>query len=275
MKKLIFFLLIFFSILIFSLSFWSPGIRRAIESYWNWRGSYQSPPAGGSFQDDNPDIFAIGGIIPHHLLASNIIADFFEKLSVQNPKTIILIGPNHSEKGEGKALTDSTPGESILTPRGWEEWGIEIDNEVLKNEHSVSDIITFIKQHLPETSIFPIVLSNKISIEEIEVLAEKLSKIVSKDVVLIASVDFSHNLKSEDAQDNDLKTLEIIKNFDYPKLLPLNSDFLDGPSSIATLLATMKKLGKTNLEVLHHTNSSKLVGDSFAKTTSYFSIRLY
>ena len=46
-----------------------------------------------------------GGIVPHHLYAADIIADFFKRLSFQNPQTIILIGPNHYEKGNFKALS--------------------------------------------------------------------------------------------------------------------------------------------------------------------------
>jgi hypothetical protein len=40
-----------------------------------------------------------GGIVPHHLLPSYIVADFFKHIAHQKPKTLILIGPNHYEKG--------------------------------------------------------------------------------------------------------------------------------------------------------------------------------
>ena len=45
------------------------------------------------------------GIIPHHGLASFIIADFFNLLIDQDPSTVVLIGPNHYEVGKYPAIT--------------------------------------------------------------------------------------------------------------------------------------------------------------------------
>ena len=54
---------------------------------------------------NKPTYHISGGIIPHHFLASELIADFFNQLSGQHPQTIILVGPNHYERGEFKVLT--------------------------------------------------------------------------------------------------------------------------------------------------------------------------
>jgi len=205
-------------------------------------------------QNKDESVFAVGGVVPHHLLAGGLIDSFFEKLSFQNPKRIILLGPDHG---------DFTPEVKSLTPRGWNK------------EHSITNITPFIKKYLPDATISPIVLSNKMGLSEIEDLAEVLSKKIDKDTVLIASVDFSHYLKEQEAEENDKKTLEIIKNFDYQSLLALNSDYLDGPAPIAVLLKTIQKTSHNNFEVSNHTNSSQLMGNSFNEITSYFVIKFY
>jgi hypothetical protein len=46
-----------------------------------------------------------GAIIPHDLSVGFITARFFKKLAFQNPHTIVLIGPNHYERGGFHALT--------------------------------------------------------------------------------------------------------------------------------------------------------------------------
>jgi len=213
-------------------------------------------------QNKNGNVFAVGGVVPHHLLAGELIDGFFEKLSSQKPKRIILVGPDHRTTPEVSA--DFTSGVSKRFARGW-----------YSEEHSITNILPFIEKYLPEAIISPIVLSNKMSLSEIENLADQLSKAVNKDTVLIASVDFSHYLKKQEAEENDKKTLEIIKNFDYQSLISLNSDYLDGPASTAVLLKVMQKTGHNNFEILDHTNSSELMDNGFSETTSYFVIRFY
>jgi AmmeMemoRadiSam system protein B len=225
-----------------------------------------------------------GGIIPHHLLASHLIADFFSRLSIQDPKKIILLGPNHNEKGNSKVLTSmsdwKTDFGNLRINKESAQKIVEldlvgIDEEVLLEEHSISGIVPFIKESLPEASFLPLILSVHMSQKEIEFLARNLSDIIDKETVVVVAVDFSHGLKIEDAYKNDLETLKFIGDFSFPRLLSLGNDYLDSPSSVVLLLAMMKNLDKTNYEVFSHTSSAELMGNNFAETTSYFSIAFY
>src|SRR5258706_2937352 len=56
-----------------------------------------------------------GGIIPHHLVASDNIANFFKTIQPLSPSTLVLIGPNHYEKGNFDVLTSLS---SWDTPNG-------------------------------------------------------------------------------------------------------------------------------------------------------------
>lgn len=226
----------------------------------------------------------VGGIIPHHLLASELIADFFTQLTAQNPHTIILIGPNHFERGGFKVLTSlygwDTPYGTLdanqdvidnLVRQGL----ARVNEDVLEEEHSITAITPFIRYYLPESKIVPIVLSNTITKEGVEGLANTLVEIIDENTVVIAAVDFSHYLKLDAANVNDQYTLKIINNFDYTNLFGLGNDYLDSPPSIALLLATMKKTVHTNSKLLKHTNSAEILGDAFVETTSYVTMVFY
>jgi len=223
-----------------------------------------------------------GGVVPHHLLPSFIIADFFNILSKNPLKTIILIGPNHFEKGKEKALTGSYP---FKTPFGITYINNKIvnqlvdskiaviNNEVLKNEHSICGLIPFIKYYLPNTSVVPLILSSSVNLKEAEKISEILKEYINnKEAIIVSSVDFSHYLINEEAKKRDKTTIDIIKKWDYKSLFNLNNDYLDSPPSLAILLLTMKKIGVNNIVVLNNTNSGEIAKNNTIETTSYFSI---
>lgn len=230
------------------------------------------------------DYHVAGGIIPHDLFPGFITADFFKALSPQNPKTVILVGPNHYERGDFKALSSvfgwQTPfgivkPNKILVSRLEKDKIIKIDEYVVSNDHAVAGIMPFVKRYLPHAQVVPILLSGFMSSKEIEVFANNLEKYMDTNTVLIAAVDFSHYLTSPKAWEKDKITLKAMENFDYQLLFSLDNDYLDSPPSIALVLMVMKKLGKTNNELLHHTNSGELQKNSHIETTSYFSIAYY
>lgn len=222
-----------------------------------------------------------GGVIPHHLFPGYILADFFQRLSSQNPQTLILIGPNHYERGNFKALTSryawQTPFGTVLPHQPMisslmETSVLHVDEQVLPEDHAVAGILPFISYYLPDTRVVPILLSGQMTEEESMVLAKRLLQHVDKETVVIAPVDFSHYLNSRQAQEKDKVTLSVLKQFDYRTLFSLNSDYLDSPPSIAVLLMSMQQLGSTKMDLLHHTNSGQLQQNDTIETTSYFSI---
>lgn len=225
-----------------------------------------------------------GGIIPHHLLPSFIIADFFKRLTTQDIKTVILIGPNHYEKGNFKVLTSFFGWQS---PFGVVEPNlmvindllvknlVKIDEQVLPEDHAVAGIMPFVKYYLPGVKVVPILLKGFMIEEEVKILASNLKNYTDEETIFIAAVDFSHYLTSPKAQMKDKITLEVMKNFDYKKLLTFNNDYLDSPPAIVTLLMVMQDLGKTNMDLLHHTNSGIMQKNDYVETTSYFSIAYY
>src|SRR3990170_2894393 len=63
-----------------------------------------------------------GGIVPHHLLATEMISEFYYYLKNQDIRTVIIIGPNHKETGDFPVLSSlldwDTPSGRVLADEG-------------------------------------------------------------------------------------------------------------------------------------------------------------
>jgi MEMO1 family protein len=225
-----------------------------------------------------------GGIVPHHLVPGFIITDFFSRLQKQSPKTVILIGPNHYERGEHPASIseyawDTQFGKVLpqieVISKLKSSGAVFIDESVLPADHAVSGIIPFVKYYLPDARVVPILLSGFMSERDISNLSVNLAQVMDHDTVLIAAVDFSHNLTSPEAQAKDKITYALMQSGNYGKILNLNNEYLDSPASVVTLLMTVNTLGKTKVQELHHTDSGQLQKNNSIPTTSYFSLAFY
>lgn len=226
----------------------------------------------------------VGGITPHHLDVGFIIADFYSRLAPQKPKTIILLGPNHYERGNFKALTSlywwQTPfglvePDNLIIESLINNKLVKVDEDTVSNDHAVAGSMSFIKYYVPQAKVVPILLSGRMNQEEAAILADNLAKFIKNDTVIIAPVDFSHYLTNKVAQEKDKLAFQVMKEFDYRQLFSMNNDYLDSPPSIGTLLMVMQKLKTTNMDLLYHSNSGEIQKNDFIQTTSYFSITFH
>lgn len=246
-------------------------------NFFDSRYFLKEPPKA----EEAPSSKIYGAVVPHHLLAYKLIDQVFCILGSNKPHLIILIGPNHFNQGE-RILT-STWG--WQTPFGTVEadqeaiqellakTSIKINDEVFTNEHSMGNLMPFLKYYLPETRVVPIIFHNDLTKEEASLLSQQLAQLVQeKEGVLMASIDFSHYLTNLEAQQKDQETLEIIKTKNIARLLTLGDAHLDSPGSMATLLMTIERLGIKDFELLQHTNSGLLIGNDLIETTSYLTM---
>ncbi len=241
---------------------------------------YQGIVESKKYAGEVPNFKIQGGIIPHHLLAGELIADFFGILQKQKPDTVILIGPNHYDRGRYPVLTSQsqwkTPFGNVMPKTNaigeiLKYNAAEVDEKTFNNEHSIGGIMPYIKYYLPEATIVPFILKSGMTEDEVKILAEHIVGLVDDTTVIIASVDFSHYLTRAEADKKDEITRKSMENFEYRKILTLSVDYLDSGPSIATLLLSMQKIGATNFVLRNHANSDTITDTVYAETTSYFS----
>ena len=223
-----------------------------------------------------------GGIVPHHLLATEMISEFYAHFKNKKIETVIILGPNHKETGDFPVLSSlldwNTPSGRVLVDEAIvndlaRQNLIRINENVLENEHSVALHPPFIKHFLPKAKVVPIIISGKMKIEDAEKLSAALAKYArKKGTVIIASVDFSHYLPENIAADKDKESFEAIKNFDFEKIYNFTNDNLDSPQSIIILLSALKQAGANNPNLIKNLNSEQIFKSGSRQTTSYFTI---
>lgn len=222
----------------------------------------------------------VSAVVPHHLVAGHLIVTAVKTLIPQQPEVVILVGPNHFNKG-GRIITGLN---GWRTPTGVMDVQSDIvksllqsslavrDEETLSLEHSIGALVPLLKYYLPDTKVVPIVLHYDVKLEEVEVLLQSLEPFLDDKAVVLSSVDFSHYLTRSQAQAKDQETLRHMNNFDYPTIFRLGNDYLDSPASLAASFLLAEKRGIKEFTVLDNTNSGIILQNDFIETTSYFTL---
>jgi AmmeMemoRadiSam system protein B len=225
----------------------------------------------------------MGGVVPHHLLARRLIAEFFRELAEDPPETVIVIGPNHKLDGIGKVQVSSadwgTPfgvleTDTRITAILAEEYGSAHNDELFENEHSVSSLVPYIKYFLPDAKIVPVLLHGNLSQKDAVKLGSLLGRIMSDDpgTIMIASIDFSHYLSTPEADRMDIITWKAISSWDLDAISRMGNDNLDSVPSMTAMMAAMDMVSARSIEMTGHNNSSRITKSGYDYTTSYFTM---
>lgn len=225
-----------------------------------------------------------GCIVPHHLVAKNLIHEVFQNVSKNKYKTVVLIGPDHESKDKGKIFTTisdwQTPTGILKTDSETTklllQQGIATENDdKLTTEHSTSSIIPFVKHYLGDVNVVTLVITKQVTLEDVNKLADALSNFLNtEDTLFVASVDFSHYLDLDEANKMDIMSMEAIENEDINKIMDFTNDNLDSPMSIITMLKLMGR-AKARKTVLNRSNSQLILKESIKETTSYVTYLFY
>ena len=222
----------------------------------------------------------MGGIIPHHLLAGPLIAGFFSGLDDYNIRTVILIGPNHyasgpygitSSEGVWKTVFGTLETDSAKVNRLVSSGTVSVYEPLFDREHAVYGIAPFIKRTFPHALFVPIVLKSTVTRTECNALARALTAVVDDHTLVLASVDFSHYLSSNEADTFDMQSIAALTAFDTNKVFQLHPTHnADSPGALYTLLRVMQAEQVIHATLLVNSNSAKLTRQpDLTSTTSY------
>lgn len=217
----------------------------------------------------------VAGTISHHLFVRDLIAQYFIELARRvNPRTIILIGPNHHARGHSPIAL------SVLrwrTPFGFVEPDSEVirklsqtglarvEEEAFVNEHSIGALVPFIRRTFPGTRIVPIIFKKAANRENCVKLAGVIAGLTNRPLVL-ASLDFSHYRTSREAEREDVASLGVLRSLSKKRI---DEAFVDSRPAMLTLIALCKNIGANTVEIVQHTNSGILSHNPGVACTSY------
>jgi AmmeMemoRadiSam system protein B len=220
----------------------------------------------------------VSGVVPHHLLAEEIIEDFFSYISFrEKPKTIVILSPDHFQSG---ILMESNSFITITVDSNDQEfnnlkvdtllWGklvkenkMALNNSAVIVEHGVTVLLPYIKKYFPETNILPILIPADITKEQVEQLIKTIDENTLLYTIVVASVDFSHYLPSQAAEFHDIKSIRVLLNFEEENFKNIEVDCWQALYA-ARLFAKLRQ--KETPHIIAHKNSADFLNLELEET---------
>ena len=219
----------------------------------------------------------IGLISPHagYMYSGPVAANGFYKIAIDGkPDTIIILGPNHRGFGEEVSIMAEGKWE---TPLGELEIDTDIAEDILRNskiikndkkahqyEHSIEVQLPFIQYIFGNNIKFvPICMTRQDINTDIEIARSICSSAVDKNILIIASSDFTHYETQEYAENVDKQAINAILEFNPKKLYDMiyhQNLTMCGPGPITVMLIACETLGAKKAELLKYATSGNVSG---------------
>ena len=237
-----------------------------------------------------------GGLVPHHLLASDMIAGFFRMVGEQPDQfnRVLLLSPSHYPERCSSDLVIAAAGWD--TPYGRVEPDLESAAHLLENpalgvlddpdaveyDHGVAGLLPFVRRYLPEAKLTACLLSNRLSQERLSLFWESVEALCREgDVLLVVSADCSHYLTPGESAERDRETACAIERCEIGRVLGFTDSNVDSPQSLSTLLylvqeqeLTMVRLGHSSSpEKLPHADANPILEEGITTYFVYAAIR--
>jgi MEMO1 family protein len=220
-----------------------------------------------------------GLMAPHagYQYSGPVAAHSYLKLAEDGlPETVVILCPNHT--GLGSGVSTMTEG-AWQTPLG----NVQIDEEFAKElvnhhtlmdtdpaahlqEHSCEVQLPFLQYISPDFQLVPVCMWMQ-DLETASELGEAIaetSRKIGRDIVVIASTDFTHYQTQEVAKSQDKQVLEAIKVMDEKLLMERVAEFnvtMCGYGPVSAALVESKSMGAKSAEILKYATSGDSTGD--------------
>jgi len=205
--------------------------------------------------------------------------------SYSQPPTFVILGPNHTGQGSGVALSQ----EEWETPLGIVENDEELGKLIQKNsriidfeetahggEHSIEVQLPFLQFIYKNLKIVPICigLGDYETADDIARAIFKASQQLSREILVIASSDFTHFEDAQSAKEKDSLALKAIEKLDARLFLNevrLNNISICGYAPIMVAMIYSKLRGGKEAKVLKYANSGDVTKD-YREVVAYCSV---
>lgn len=195
-----------------------------------------------------------GITVPHHLLAADMIATTFRLASVQKPKRIVILSPDHFRRSTTLLATTIRPFQSPLGNLAIDLPAVDklLDNALVaesnlfSHEHGVQALLPFIVHYFPKVPVVPIAIHIRSTPSEWENLAVLIQPLITPDTLIIQSTDFSHYLSQPVAATHDQQTLLFLAAGDVSNIRNLKQpEHLDSKAAQWLQMTLQNRIFKT------------------------------
>lgn len=219
---------------------------------------------------------ALGLVMPHagYSYSGPVAGQVISRAEITG--TVIILGPNHTGRGEPYSLMPEGIWE---TPLGNVETDTELANAILKNtsylkddtlahayEHSIEVQLPFLQYFKSGFKFVPISLSSYEG-AALKSIGRELARAIkdsSRDVMLIASSDMTHYESREQAKMKDEAAVEAILRLDEDELMRKIEELnisMCGWMPTVVMLSCCKQLGAKTARLVKYQTSGETSGD--------------
>jgi AmmeMemoRadiSam system protein B len=234
--------------------------------------------------EDEGDVM-LGGVVPHHDLAIDMITRFYQQLAgrsgqnAQKIRRVWLFAPDHFKQARrsaavcdadwrfaGKNYPKGISADKTAVETLGRSKIVELSPKLFAREHGITLHIPLIARFFPGASVVPIVLRPDIPDRALLMLRNRIGGILGEGDVIILSMDLSHYKPPEAMAIEDNRTLGVLTNLKYSATAGIDAD---ARRAAALVLALFRDMGAERGELLEHADSSALLGERTESGTSY------
>lgn len=227
-----------------------------------------------------------GAIVPHagYMFSGRTAAQVYANLP--KAETYIFIGPNHAGIGSAIAASNQNWRTPLGSVRVDEQFVDELPRRIIDfdeyahtYEHSIEVQLPFLQFLFEDFKIVPICMGLQDEITAEETSSELLEAIsrTKRDVIVIASSDFTHYEPDATAREVDHHVIQAILNLDidgFYRILREKNASVCGYGPIAVMMHVMDESGVRNTELVDYKTSGDIIGDR-SRVVGYAGIIFY
>jgi MEMO1 family protein len=236
------------------------------------------------FGEDQGDVHVHGAILPHagYIYSGSTAGAVVSQIRI--PDTVIIIGPNHTGKGEPISVY---PEGRWHTPLGFCDINEGLAGKIIslsdyakadtvahECEHSIEVILPFLQMKNDHFSFVPISMGTRNPSVAEELIHSIHESTKDKDVLYIASSDFTHYEPEYTAKARDKAAIRAIKEMDSNMFLSIvaeNEMSICGVTAIYMVIELAKMMGASSGKLLAYSNSGEMSHD-FSNVVTYAGI---
>jgi AmmeMemoRadiSam system protein B len=215
-------------------------------------------------------------IMPHHLVAKQLMAEIATVVGQQCPANIVVLGPDHENRGQTMVTTSATSWQSP-----WATYDVAADivqalhavpfvqtsESVIAQEHSALYPLPFLQHVCPKATFVQLIVRSGFDLKKNEQLAQALYTTLKPEDVVVASVDFSHYKTAAEARVEDQESLRLLEAGESAALAHIPAD---APAVLAVAMRFAQLREASNFQLYKNTNAAEVANDpSQPSTTSY------
>lgn len=228
----------------------------------------------------------VAGIVPHHLVASDMIAGFFA-MAAQQPAYdgILIVSPSHFPENCGSMVVTAQAGWNTpfgtvapytpLIDKLLSDSVLDAENNpaAVELDHGAAGLVPFVKHYFPDTPLAVCLVQGKTPRDRLTALWTAIeAQRGEANILVVSSADCSHYLMPREAAQRDRQTMEAIEAGQTERIFLFDDENVDSPQSVNTFLTVAQQAQVVRLD--HSSSDKKLphaIGSPVYRegTTSY------